>query len=91
MEGEGKITIYHHTDDRYIIIQSFSEWFTEEYYTVDDDGEYLTIRKCYLEIPSRAKKIGSRRRIHIKMDGIPKGNYFFDEDENEDEIKIKYK
>jgi len=91
MESEGKVTIYHHSDGKNIIIQSFSEWFNEEYYTVDDDDEYLTIKKCYMEIPSRAKKIGKSRRLHIRLNNIPKGNYFFDEEENEDEIKIKYK
>ena len=91
MDEQGKVSIYHHTNRKHIIIKSFSKWFNEEYYTIDDNGDSLIIRKCYLDIPGRAKKFGESKRLHVILEGIPKGDYFFDEDEDEDEIHINYK
>ena len=67
------------------------EWFNNiEYVTINDDGECLVIRKCYMEIPKSAKKIDRGFYVEIESD-IPLGTFDLDEESNEDELVVYYR
>ena len=72
-------------------IHSSSKWFTEEYYTINDDGECLTITKCYMEIPKTAYKFSKSKNFRSLYLDIPNGKYNIDKDSTEDELVIYYR
>ena len=69
-----------------------SNWFTEEYYTIHDDGECLIIKKCYMHIPKNAHKMTKCKHISIEHSEISNGEYYFDvELSTEDDAHIYYR
>ena len=70
-------------------LYSNSEWFNVEYYAIKDDGECLTITKCYLDIPDDARKMNKKNTITIVSD-IPFGEYLFDKEESNEDIAVVY-
>ena len=67
-------------------------WFDGvEYFITEDDGECFVIKKCYMEIPKRARKID--RNMYLEFIGeIPIGTFDIDEEEsNEDELVVYYR
>lgn len=88
----GSITVYNgiRITQKHIAISK--EWATEEYYTIEDDGECLIIKKCYMEIPKTAHKLRANKHISIEHSEIQNGEYVFDPDESsEDEVVIYYR
>lgn len=73
-------------------LYSNSEWFDNaEYFVIEDDGECLIIKKCYMEIPKNAQKFTSGRHFQF-LSELPLGTFEFDEEEsNEDELVIYYR
>lgn len=88
----GSISVYDGRTDRYRQIESSSRWFDNaEYFDIQDDGESLIIKKCYMEIPKTAQKFSKIRRFHFVSE-LPKGTFVFNEEEsNEDELVIYYR
>ncbi len=88
----GSISVYDGRKDRYRQIKSSSRWFNDaDYYVINDDGECLVIKKCYMEVPKNAQKFSKTNRFHFVSD-LPKGTFCFDEEEsNEDELVIYYR
>jgi len=88
----GSITVYNGARSTQKHIAISKEWATEEYYTIEDDGECLIIKKCYMEVPKTAKKLRGNKHISIEHSEIQNGEYVFDSDEsNEDEVTIYYR
>jgi hypothetical protein len=71
-------------------IHSNSKWFTEEYYTLNDDGECLIISKCYMDIPKNAHKFKKNNAFSLITE-MPNGRFEFDEESTEDELVIYYR
>lgn len=88
----GSIKVGKGRADRYRDIYSKSSWFdSAEYFDIQDDGECLTIKKCYLEIPKTAQKFTKKRHFQFVSE-LPLGTFYIDEDEsNEDELAIYYR
>ena len=88
----GSITIYKGRLNHYRVIYSKSSWFDNaEYFDIQDDGECLIIKKCYLEIPKNAQKFTKARQFQFVSE-LPLGTFDIDEDEsNEDELFIYYR
>jgi hypothetical protein len=87
-----KLSVYDYTPRHGVKeFLSKSDWFKDaEYYTLEDEfNGYAVIRKCYLEIPKDARKIGVKGSVRFESD-IPIGSYVFDEDSNEDELVFYY-
>jgi len=88
----GSITVYKGRADRYRDIYSKSSWFDNaEYFDIQDDGECLIIKKCYMEIPKTAQKFTKARHFQFVSE-LPLGTFDIDKDEsNEDELVIYYR
>ena len=88
----GSITVYKGRADRYRAIYSKSSWFDNaEYFEIQDDGECVVIKKCYLEMPKTAQKFTKSRNFQFVSE-LPLGTFDIDEDEsNEDELVIYYR
>ncbi len=85
----GSITVSNATKGRKQV-HSNSNWFTEEYYTIKDDGQCLLIKKHYLEIPKNAIKLRGNNSFGITSD-IDLGRFEFDEESTEDELVVYYR
>ena len=68
------------------------DWLNDtEYCIVKDDGECLVVKKCYMEIPKKAKKIDVDRKLEF-IGQIPIGAFDIDDEEsNEDELVVYYR
>jgi hypothetical protein len=88
----GSINVTASINERYRQIHSNSKWFdNSEYFTIKDDGECLTIKKCGLQIPKNAKKFTTSRHFNY-ISELPLGRFEFDIDESsEDELVIYYR
>jgi len=80
----------HWKSDRYKKIYSNSKWFDDaEYFNIEDKGDFLIIRKCYMEIPKTALKFSGRKFVFVSE--LPLGVFDIDmEESNEDELVIYY-
>lgn len=88
----GSITVYDGIRGTQKHIAISKEWATEEYYTIEDDGECLIFKKCYMEIPKNAHKLRKGINLSIEHSEIENGKYVFDVDEsNEDEVVVYYR
>ena len=88
----GSITVYDGIRGTQKHIAISKEWATEKYYTIEDDGECLIIKKCYVEIPKTAHKLRANKHISIEHSEIQNGEYVFDVDEsNKDEVVVYYR
>jgi len=87
----GNISITKGRAEPYRQVYSNSSWFNDaEYFIIEDDGECLVIKKCYLEIPKKAMKLTSGKNFQFRSD-LPLGKFEFDKEEsNEDELVIYY-
>jgi len=61
-----------------------AESFTVEYYT-----DSLVIKKWYLEVPKKARKITKKGHLIIKTEA-PSGTFEIDEESTEDELVVYY-
>ena len=88
----GSISITKGRTDRYKQLYSNSKWFdVTEYFDIQDDGESLIIKKCYMEIPKTAQKFTSGRHFQFVSE-LPLGTFDIDEEEsNEDELVVYYR
>ena len=88
----GSITVNKGRANRYKDIYSKSLWFDNaEYFDIQDDGEMLIIKKCYMEIPKTAQKFTKTRHFQFVSE-LPLGTFDIDEDEsNEDELVVYYR
>lgn len=85
------ITVFSHDSPNLRRLYSKSEFFsTGEYFVIEHDDNCLVITKCYLEIPSKALKITSKKTCRLVFQSdLPVGTYTFDEEEtNEDQLVI---
>ena len=87
----GNISITKGRLDRYRQIYSSCKWFDgAEYFDIQDDGESLLIKKCYMEIPKTAQKFTSSKHFQFVSE-LPLGIFDIDEEEsNEDELVVYY-
>ena len=88
----GSINVTAGRNERYRQVHSNSKWFdSSEYFTIKDDGECLTIKKCGLQIPKKAQKFTSSRHF-MYVSQLPLGRFEFDvEESSEDELVIYYR
>ena len=88
----GSISVTKGREDRYKQLYSSSEWFNgAEYFNIQDDGESIVIKKCYMEIPKTAQKFTSGRHFQFVSE-LPLGTFDIDEEEsNEDELVVYYR
>lgn len=88
---ENSITVYKGSYYGYVRIYSNSKWFKGvEYCVLDDLGGCLVIKKCYIDVPDSAVKIGAKTVIQFPSE-MPHGNYPIALDESdEDELVIYY-
>jgi len=86
----GSISITKGRADRYRQLYSSSEWFDgTEYFDIQDDGESLIIKKCYMEIPKTAQKFTSGRHFQFVSE-LPLGTFDIDEEESNDGELVVY-
>ena len=85
------VTVYKGSYYGYVRIYSRCPWFNDAEYCVTEDlGGCLVIKKCYLDIPNKALKVGNDGRMQFESE-IPPGNYAIDQEESdEDELVIYY-
>ena len=88
---KNSITIYKGGYFGHVRIYSRCAWFDDAEYCVTEDlGGCLVIKKCYLDIPNKALKVGNDGRMQFESE-IPLGNYAIDQEESdEDELVIYY-
>lgn len=88
----GSINVTAGRNERYRQVHSNSKWFdNSEYFTIKDDGECITIKKCGLHIPKNAQKFTSSRHF-MYVSELPLGRFEFDtEESSEDELVIYYR
>ena len=86
-----RISITKGRKDRYRSLYSNSEWFDGcEYFVITDNGDYLSIKKCYMDIPKKAQVFTTSKHFSFVSE-LPLGWFDIDEDDsNEDEILIYY-
>lgn len=80
---------------RFRLVYSNSNFFSDtDYYLLKDDGECLIITKCRMQIPKNARKVckpnSSGYTFNFESE-MPLGKFEFDEESNEDMVKIYYK
>ncbi len=67
------------------------DWINDsEYFIIEDYDGYIVIKKCYMEIPKKAKKIDVNGNLEFIGD-IPIGTFDIDEESNEDELVVYYR
>ncbi len=72
-------------------IYSSSDWFNGvDYYTISENENGITIKKCYFEIPKKAIEFNHKAKIFRIYRELPLGNYSFSDESNEDQIVIYY-
>lgn len=84
----GSILINKGRAEKYRKFTSNSNWFKNaEYFTLTENGNCLTIKKHYLEVPKNAQK--AKTGQFTCLSELPLGKFEFDEDEStEDELVI---
>ena len=88
----GSITVYNGIRLTQKHISISKEWANAKYYTIDDNGECLVFKKCYMEVPKNAYKLRAGCQLSIEHSEIQNGKYVFDDEEStEDEAVIYYR
>ncbi len=87
----GSITVYP-KNDRIRKIYCKSDWFNDvEYFEFINDGSFLLIKKCLLDIPKKAIKLPKSRSFDM-VSNLPIGTFMIDDEEStEDELLIYYR
>lgn len=67
------------------------DWFLQhEYFTIDDDGEKIIFKKCYMEVPRRAYKL-TKRGVFTILSEADLGTFnICVEETNVDEVVVYY-
>jgi hypothetical protein len=85
----GSIIINKGRNDNYRQFKSNSDWFNNaEYFTLIENGNCLTIKKHYIQVPKNAQKTKTGHFMCISE--LPIGKFEFDEDESSEDVVVVY-
>jgi hypothetical protein len=73
-------------------IRPHCDWFrNHEYFIINDDGEKIVFKKCYMEIPKKAYKL-PKDKVFTVLSGANLGVFeICSEETNEDELAVYYR